>query len=350
MHEDFGSLPEERLIRILRGNRKKSPRQLNDLFTADAELVDLGDGNVLACTTDTLNEEIKLGIIRDPWKIGWTAVNINFSDLAAVGADPLGLLLAWTIPETASQEYLGIVSQGVSDALAHHHTYLLGGDVNSGNELQLCGTALGLVPKGAGLLRTGVKPGQRIFVTGTIGLGNALGVARLMGLDAADMLEKLYRPAARLDAVRLVREFAAACIDTSDGVLASLDTLSRLSHCGIDFLHRPMLYNDELKKLAGTLKIPLWLFAVAEHGEFELVFAVDEGRCGECLRKSREMQIEILEIGRAVESNGIRMEVGKAQVPVDVKYVRGLTSHLRTNPGEYIRSLIAYSHSIGMRE
>ncbi len=339
---------EEQLIKVLRSFWVRHPSQLNDAFTADAELVRLSDDLCLACTTDTLHEEITLGILKDPWTIGWTAVAINLSDLAAVGAEPRGILLAWTIPSSMRADMIEEIARGVADAANAHKTALLGGDLNSGASLQICGSAFGVVPNGKARQRVGINAGDRIFVTGPLGIGNALGLSRLQKLDEARSIEERYRPTARFDAGPIVREFATACIDTSDGLLASLDILSRLNSCGIVFRHKAGLYHRDARDLASRYAIPLWLFAAAEHGEFELVFSVPRGRVRECLDYCADCRLTVMEIGEAVESPGLFIKTETRSVAINLSTVRGLSSTIREDPHAYIRSILEYSRTLGI--
>lgn len=339
---------EEQLINVVRSHLTRDPRQVNAPFASDAELIELSSDLCLACTTDSLHEEIELGILENPWTIGWTAVNINLSDLAAVGVEPLGMLLAWTLPSSIPTETVKEISRGIADAATVHKTALLGGDVNTGSSLQICGTAFGLVPKAVARQRTGMKPGDRIFVTGSIGLGNALGFSKLQKLEEAQEIEMHYRPTARFDARPVIRDVASACIDSSDGLFASLDILSRLNDCGILYRQRPECYHSDARALASRFQIPLWLFAAAEHGEFELVFSVPGDRVQECLNRCRDLQLNVFEIGKAVEGSGFHVLTENRKAQIDIAFVRQLSSSIREDPGSYVQSLLKYSRNVGL--
>lgn len=341
---------EERLIRMLRTGLERHPLQLNDAFAADAELIDLPGSMNLACTVDTLREEIEIGIIEDPALIGWTSVAISLSDLAAVGADPLGLLLAWTIPPTSSAEFLAEISRGAMSAARFHKSYLLGGDYGPGSPLQITATALGTVPKKSTLQRIGMAPGHSLYLTGLVGLGNALGFAKLQKLPESTTMERSYRPVARFDCTTLLREFASCCIDTSDGVFASLDILARLNNCGVEFTDRPSLYAEPVQALALRSGLPLWLFAAAEHGEFELLFSVAPAREREFLEQCSRQHLACYRIGTAVREKEFRMTSSGTTVEIDIRKVRRLAESLMEDPLNYIASLIEYSQRLGIKK
>ena len=89
---------ENRMVEKLARAFRRSPAQLNCMNESDAEIISLGSGDLkLAITTDSVVEEIASGLYNDAYMIGWMAATVNFSDLAAVGASPLGLLIAETL-------------------------------------------------------------------------------------------------------------------------------------------------------------------------------------------------------------------------------------------------------------
>ncbi|MBP1657895.1 MAG: hypothetical protein H6Q31_2496 [Bacteroidetes bacterium] len=150
---------ENAAIASLAESFSRSPRQLNGLQESDAELIRLNSGTILALTTDAIAEEIASGLYADPWLAGWMAVMVNFSDLAAVGAEPLGILIAETLPAD------------ISDACIACESHVLGGDTNAGRVLHITGTAVGIITSGRPLTRVGIRPDDLIFSTGPLGEG-----------------------------------------------------------------------------------------------------------------------------------------------------------------------------------
>jgi hypothetical protein len=108
---------EHQLIARLAAGLPRSPAQINGLHESDAELLRLpGSDLVLALTTDALAEELASGLYRDPGLIGWMLVTVTASDLAAVGADPLGLLICETLPPGADGDWIAALQRGIADA------------------------------------------------------------------------------------------------------------------------------------------------------------------------------------------------------------------------------------------
>lgn len=104
------------MIESLTRHFARSPRQLNGLQESDAELIRLGNELILAMTTDTIAEEIRAGLYADPWLAGWMTVMANFSDIAAVGAEPLGIVIAKTFPTGMDPTALSRIQEGIQDA------------------------------------------------------------------------------------------------------------------------------------------------------------------------------------------------------------------------------------------
>ena len=108
------SLLENQLLRQIGNPFPRSPEQRNQLLESDAELIRMADGSTLALTTDCIAEEIQTGLYSDPEHIGWMTVAVNMSDLAAVGARPLGLLLSESLPPGFPSEKLIALQNGIA--------------------------------------------------------------------------------------------------------------------------------------------------------------------------------------------------------------------------------------------
>lgn len=165
---------ENKIINNLTKSFSRSPLQVNKLHETDAEIIKLDDSPYnLAITIDTISEEIKTGLYSDPYQIGWMSVMVNLSDLAAVGASPIGIVISQILPKNISDDLLEKLQAGINDACMKCKTFVLGGDTNFGDELIISGCAIGMVDKAKHLSRIGCQPGDKIYTTGKIGIGNA---------------------------------------------------------------------------------------------------------------------------------------------------------------------------------
>ena len=294
--------------------------RVNRPHETDSELVEnpAFPEHYLAVTIDTVAEEISQGIYRDPFTAGWVAVAASISDLAAVGADPLGLVISVTFNPAQGDDYNAGVAQGMEQACRAAGTSILGGDTNMGDKVALTGCALGLVPRNRVMTRRGCRPGDVVYASGPVGMGNALGLVRLAGLPDKLFPEDLYRPASRHAHGRLLRDFATCCMDSSDGLFATLDQLMRINGVGFriecdwqSVLAAPAL---ELGRRTGT---PGWAFAAAPHGEFELVATVPPSRVQAFLAAAAAQGKQFLRLG-VVQGKPVTTLVFRSGRAVDV--------------------------------
>ena len=184
----------------------------------DGAVLDVPPGQRLVVSTDATVEDVHF---RRGWltaeEIGWRAAMAALSDLAAMGAAPLGLLLAVTVPEAWRSE-LGALAHGVGDAADRVGIPIVGGDVTAGDRLALTITVLGAAERP--VTRGGARPGDLVYVTGRLGGPGAALAAWLRGAaPEAVHRARFARPVARLDAGRWLADHGAtAMIDLSDGL------------------------------------------------------------------------------------------------------------------------------------
>jgi thiamine-monophosphate kinase len=282
---------ENALINALVGQLPRTSSQLNRLHESDAELIRLpGMNGILAVTTDSLVEEIERGLYEDPYLIGWMTVMINASDLAAVGADPIGILVSETLSEDADKEFLTELQRGIHEACTASGLCVLGGDTNFSDRLQMGGCALGIIADGEPLTRKGCKPGDLLFASGPLGQGSSYAYWKLASNSNEGGIHHQYKPFARMNQGRLLREFATCCMDSSDGALATLDQLMRLNRFGF-ILDTPLekILHPDASHLSTKLRIPPWIMLAGPHGEFELIFTVPPPKAESFLTESMKI-------------------------------------------------------------
>jgi thiamine-monophosphate kinase len=329
---------EHVLIGRLAAGLPRSPAQLNGLHESDAELVRLPGGDlVLALTTDALAEEIATGLYADPWLIGWMLVTVNASDLAAVGAEPLGLLLCETLPPGADGDWIAALQRGIADASGAYGLPVLGGDTNAGRAPHLAATAVGLLT-GQPVTRCGARAGDLLFASGPLGTGGAYALAQLMRPGSA--AEVPFRPLARLAEGRALRGIASACMDTSDGAIATLDEL--MARSGVGFrLEAPLSEWTDPVALA-TIRaagLPPWMLHAGPHGEFELLFTVPLARIDQLHRAGQAADWQPLLLGLATAEPGLRVPRAGGCRALDTTAIRNLFAECGGGVREYVSAL-----------
>lgn len=197
-------------------------------------------GHEFVLKTDAIAEGVHFLADDSPEDVGWKALAVNVSDLAAKGALPFGYLMSLAFPAAPTREWMGRFAAGLAQAQAAFGMHLLGGDTDRRTgPIAITPTVLGVVPTGAAVLRTRAKPGDAIIVSGTLGdaaLGLRLrlepALAVTWGLDTAGtlhLIERYTRPAPRLGLRPALREHASAAMDISDGIAKDLGRLARAS-------------------------------------------------------------------------------------------------------------------------
>lgn len=195
----------------------------------DGAILDVPPGERLVVSTDTTVEDVHF---RRAWltaeEIGWRATQAALSDLAAMGARPLGVLLALTVPREWRSE-LPALAEGVAAATRGAGAPIVGGDVTAGDRLALGITVLGHAA--APLTRAGARVGDALYVTGVIGgPGAALAAWTSGGTPSAAARARFARPEARIAAgAWLAQHGATAAIDLSDGLAGDVAHLAAAS-------------------------------------------------------------------------------------------------------------------------
>ncbi len=329
---------EDRRIAAFARALRRSPVQVNAIHEADAELIDLADGSgrLLAVKTDAITEEIETGLYVDAELIGWMAVTSNLSDLAAVGADPVGLVVSLTVPPSIEDGFLERIGRGVAAACEDAGTFVLGGDMNEGRSLVVSASAVGFVPRGAAITRRGARPGDRIYLTGPAGSGSLFALARIENAPCPP-----YRPAARLGAGRVLRGEANCCIDTSDGVLLALDTLARINE-GRRFVLADAfdrILDHRARDVARARRLPPWLMLAGAHGEFELLFTVTPEREASTVGALLAAGLAPACLGDVRTGRGVALRRGDREVQLDTTSIRESAALAGRDPSAYLEAL-----------
>ena len=198
----------------------------------DCAILRLGEGERLATSVDTMVAGVHFPCDSFPEDIGFRAVSVAVSDLAAMGARPLGMTVALTLPEV-DELWLNAFSQGLAAAVSEYQLPLVGGDTTRG-PLSISVQVMGALPMTLALLRSGARVGDQVYVSGT--LGDAAGaLAFLQGQwqptpDYAEyLLDRFHRPRARLELGWALLGLATAAIDVSDGLLADAGHIAAAS-------------------------------------------------------------------------------------------------------------------------
>ncbi|MDR3476925.1 MAG: thiamine-phosphate kinase [Gammaproteobacteria bacterium] len=245
----------------------------------DCAIVEVPVNQQLAITTDTLVAGVHFPLNTSAYDIGYKALAVNLSDLAAMGATPAWITMALTLPEI-QENWLTDFAHGFFALATRSNVQLIGGDLTHG-PLTITIQAQGFIPKGQAITRSGAKVGDLIYVTHTLGdAGLALAVLqnqiKIPTLYEEDILKRLNRPEPRLEVGEKLRQIANAAIDISDGLTGDLNHILKKSEVGA------VIYVDELP-LSEALRTCLpeekaILLALGAGDDYELCFTIPKER------------------------------------------------------------------------
>jgi thiamine-monophosphate kinase len=252
-------------------------------FSRDAEvpgtLVGVGDdGAVLQPTpgteqvqvTDTLVEGVHFPANISARDIGYRAVAVNLSDIAAMAARPRWMTLALTLWDK-DEGWVEAFAAGLYEAAAEHGVSLVGGDTTQGDSVVITLHISGEVDEGGALLRSGAQPGDTVFVTGTVG-DAAAGLELLHeGVVDGELVRRFLRPTARIATGLRLGGNAHAAIDLSDGLVADLKKLLDASGVGAVLEIEKVPLSDALRSCFDIDSARQ--FALTGGDDYELCFA-----------------------------------------------------------------------------
>ena len=195
----------------------------------DGAVVSVPAGQELVLAMDTLIRGVHFPESTPAADIGWKALAVNLSDLAAMGAEPRWATLSLTVPD-ADETWLQAFADGFFSLADQYGVTLIGGDLCRG-PLVITVQAHGLLPAGQAITRSGARQGDCIYVTGY--LGDAGYALRSTESATADYFrQRLNRPQPRIEAGKLIRGTASSAIDISDGLAGDIRHIMQASDCG----------------------------------------------------------------------------------------------------------------------
>lgn len=270
----------------------------------DAAILRGRAGEDLVFSTDSLVEGVHFRIEREgPRRIGRRALAVNLSDLAAMGAVPVGCLLSLCAPaELPVSIFDGFVA-GFADEAERFACPLVGGNLARAERCSLSVTVIGRVDRGRALLRKGLAEGDLLFVTGVLGQA---ALARLVADRRHTPLRHVPEP--RLEAGRRLARMRGvkACIDLSDGLASDLGQLLRPAGLGAEIDPDALPSARGFTRACSRMGIdPLGLQATGGE-DYELLFALSPGRAAADPRAlARRLGVRVSRIGRVVAGRGI---------------------------------------------
>jgi len=268
----------------------------------DAAVLSVDQNRQVVITTDTMVSGVHFPAETRAADIGYKALAVNLSDLAAMGAEPRWFFLAITLPH-ADARWLDEFASGVEVLAAASGIELAGGDTTFG-PLSITITAVGLVDHGKALLRSAAKAGDLVLVSGTPGTA-AWVLAQLQSgreVDSAAM-QSLTRPIPRVALGRSLVGKATACIDLSDGLAADLGHITTASRLGAEIRLDRLPVAEVLASVPPEAR---WNFQLGGGDDYELCFCLPPALEQQVPDLARAGEVDLAVIGRLTEGSLIR--------------------------------------------
>jgi thiamine-monophosphate kinase len=285
----------------------------------------------LVLTVDGLVGGVHFFADDPPGDIARKALRVNLSDLAAKGAAPLGFLLTLALPDDWTSEWLEAFAKGLGADADLHGCPLLGGDtVKTPGPLTLSITALGAAPSGRMAKRTGVRPGDLLYVSGTIG-DAALGLKLRLGQgpDLAEphrqhLLDRYLLPLPRLALAAAMAAHAHAGMDVSDGFVGDLTKMLRVSGVGAG-VALGKLPLSAAAEAAIALDPALFEIAATGGDDYEIIAAVPPASAEAFEAAARAAGVAVTRVGEAVKGASPPHFIGRDGA--EFTFARGAFSH-----------------------
>ncbi len=235
-------------------------------------------------------------------RFGWTAAAVNISDIASMGARPIGFLAAMALPEDMDSDDIAQIASGMDQCAEFAGTHVVGGDTKPGPGV-IAGTALGDMEGRRPMTRDGMRPGDLIAVTGTLG-GPAAGMLALENdIEAEGCVLALWVPIPRVEEGIALSSTGkvTSCIDLSDGLSTCLNTLCSESSCGVVVEWDLLPIADGVREVCDSVGHDLKAAVMDWGGEYELLFSFAKAD----IEALRATGIDFSVIGVAVEDGGV---------------------------------------------
>nr|WP_283106156.1 thiamine-phosphate kinase [Shewanella saliphila] len=312
------NVKEFQLIEHYFRNKGQKRRDVELSIGDDCALVNPAENKSIAISCDTLVENVHFLADIPAHALGYKALAVNLSDLAAMGAEPAWFTLAITLPSVEAQ-WLERFSDGLFEIAEYYGIALIGGDTTRGPR-SITITINGQVIKGSALTRGGANNGDWIYVTGTLG-DSALGLDILRGAkivnteDKEYLINRHYYPTPRVLAGQALRNLATSAIDLSDGLVSDIQHVLKASKVGaiIDVSQIP---------LSSSIKVNLsreeaLSYALTGGEDYELLFTVPESQRGAIDTALIHAGVKFVKIGQICAGDKLKLvDDGEPFVPV----------------------------------
>lgn len=310
---------ERFLVELARRVCRKGPK-IRVGIGDDAAAIDVDDQCLIA-TTDMLVASTHFPPRTTPEQMGLKSVVVNLSDLAAMGARPIGLLFSVGLPRELEVGFVERLVRAMDKTAVDYGAHVIGGDLDESEEIVIAGTALGLVSKREILKRSGARPNNIILTTGKLGAASAGLKILLEGLSPRgfeELIEAQLEPIARVkEGMALARSGVVnSAIDITDSLASNLWQISRESGVKLVIDRTKVPEHPLVRKFAGRYGFNVDDFVLFGGEDFELLFTIRPEGLERVRRALKSTGTSATVIGRVTEGEGVFIRAGGKTQPL----------------------------------
>lgn len=303
---------------------REAIRIITRLFSKGNVAVGIGDdcaafefgGKYILVSTDMISKKNHISEGMTPFQVGWFIVAINLSDIAAKGGKPIGLVLSFGLPKETSENYLKELTRGADKCATTNGTSIVGGDMKEASEINICGTAIGIVNKEEFMPRKGALSGDIVAVTGSLGEAGAVFYNLKNKISDNQLCNSLFTPVPKLKEGRILAQLkcVTSCMDISDGLSSSLYQLSEVNKVGFEIDKQSMPIASELLALNKENK-NMDIYDIAFHfgGDYELLVTIPPKKFVEAKESLRKNGGDLISIGTVTSDKKIILKDKKVK-------------------------------------
>ena len=267
----------------------------------------------------------------------------HLSNLAAVGADPIGINILLNLPSTTDASFTSSIQNGIADACKHYRISVFEGDIDHSKSLHISGAALGLISDSKTITPVGIEIGDWLFCSGGMGFGAFYAYQKLIG-KSKSIAE--FFPRARLKEGNIIRQFGSSCVDTTSGFFPAVSKLAASNSVGFrSNLRLEEMVASWIRTTAENSGIPPWLLLAGPHGEFELLFTIPEANLQAFELAARDQTWKPIKLGQAVTRSGLDFKMGEIRKRIEPDNISRLYRQVGGDLNLYLEELLKIHRS-----
>lgn len=295
-------LGERKIIKLAREillNGSSDELKLED----DCAAVEFGQ-DYLLITTDMISQKTHIPKNANPWQIGWHLVAINLSDIASMGGEPIGVVVAVGLPSSFDEEFAKEMVEGANSCSQKYGISILGGDTKESESLTLTGCAIGRIGKSEIMKRKGARPGDIVCVTGSLGKAAAAYYSLQKNPDDSESIKDLLEVQPRISEGRILAKSntVTSSMDISDGLASSLFQLSEINNVYYEIEFEKVPKSDKALAVSEMLEIPPEDLVLYFGGDYELLVTIKEESFEDIKEALSATGTQFAQIGKVTEN------------------------------------------------